>query len=854
MAKELMKTKNNIAFIKNSVFWIISIVAVIIIFQITYGVKIIWPANISWLMTVMHDWGTHYLGWYFYKNEPWHFPIGAVSNYFYPIGTNVGFTDSIPLLAIFFKLFKPVLPEDFQYFGLWLFLCHLLSAYFTIRLFGLFKIKKIYTFIAVLFIVSNPVLVFRGLHPALCAQWLLIASIYVYFQKPVSNHQVKKILLYQFILLALSSLINPYLCFMVLGFSFVTVLKLCFIERAIKIRHLTAYLSLTFLALLLLWYIIGMISFGKKENLGVEGGFGLYSLNLNSLYNPGGYSAIFPSQKQVSWHQYEGFMYLGAGISLLAIIMMLYGLYFSIKKDKTHPTIFNYTLKDPRLIPLFILLFCFLLFAITNTVTLSNKILFTIPVPDTILKLSDIFRASARFFWPIYYLIFYLCIIAVIKSNLKESLKTSILVIALCLQWYDTKPLLTSRNLTYGSYTPPIDVKNWTALINEFDQISFYPPFQASYLTNLDYQYFSYLAARARKPLNIGYVARSDNHAMKLYIDSMENALGAGNLSPSTLYITTSNQLSHFSLPLQLKTCQLNMLDNYYYLFSSDTHNKNALKLSTALNDSNKKILDSTLQTLSKKIEFIETKKPGYDENITFNLERVINGKAYVYVNGWAFINNEETNKGDSVLFFLDSEKDTYVGRTTIFHRPDLTKYFKKVYLDDAGFDGIIFTDSVKKGKYKLGIAIKKAMGNITYQLTDSIIKIGISEYANPEKIVSLPAVDSIDYGIDLFELSVAEIHVGGWAAFKNQDADDCEISLILKTGTQIYLVITDPTLRPDVTNSRNKKYNLDHSGFNSKILKTALLKGNYQLGILVKNNKSKREGMIFINKQIPIF
>jgi len=66
---------------------------------------------------------------------------------------------------------------------------------------------------------------------------------------------------------------------------------------------------------------------------------------------------------------------------------------------------------------------------------------------------------------------------------------------------------------------------------------------------------------------------------MKLYIDSMENALGAGNLSPSTLYITTSNQLSHFSLPLQLKTCQLNMLDNYYYLFSSDTHNKKCIEI-----------------------------------------------------------------------------------------------------------------------------------------------------------------------------------------------------------------------------------------------------------------------------------
>ncbi len=34
------------------------------------------PSNINWLMTARHDWGTHYLGWAFYKNEPWHFPIG----------------------------------------------------------------------------------------------------------------------------------------------------------------------------------------------------------------------------------------------------------------------------------------------------------------------------------------------------------------------------------------------------------------------------------------------------------------------------------------------------------------------------------------------------------------------------------------------------------------------------------------------------------------------------------------------------------------------------------------------------------------------------------------------------------
>src|SRR6185369_11115795 len=175
-------------------------IAVIIIFHFAYGLEIIVPGNISWLMMIHHDWGAHYLGWYFYRNEPWHFPLGEINNLFYPIGTNVGFTDSIPLLAIPFKLFAVFLPDDFQYFGIWLFSCHLLAAYFTIRLFKLFKVNQVLTFMAVLFITANPVLIYRGMHPAISAHWLLIASIYLYFLNP-NDVKPQKILLYQFILL-----------------------------------------------------------------------------------------------------------------------------------------------------------------------------------------------------------------------------------------------------------------------------------------------------------------------------------------------------------------------------------------------------------------------------------------------------------------------------------------------------------------------------------------------------------------------------------------------------------------------------------------------------------------------------
>src|SRR5687768_7137938 len=117
MEKGLMATT---AYHYNRILPISCFLAVLIIYHFAYGFNTLIPTNIDWLMAVLHDWGTHYLGWHFFKNEPWQFPIGNVSNYYAPLGTNVGFTDSIPLLAIFFKLFASILPENFQYFGLWL--------------------------------------------------------------------------------------------------------------------------------------------------------------------------------------------------------------------------------------------------------------------------------------------------------------------------------------------------------------------------------------------------------------------------------------------------------------------------------------------------------------------------------------------------------------------------------------------------------------------------------------------------------------------------------------------------------------------------------------------------------------
>ena len=95
---------------KDKYIYLTSFIILLAFFHYIYGIYILNPSNINWLLSAYHDWGTHYLGWAYFQNEPWQFPLGHIENYNYPAGSNVGYTDSITLLALFFKLISFFLP------------------------------------------------------------------------------------------------------------------------------------------------------------------------------------------------------------------------------------------------------------------------------------------------------------------------------------------------------------------------------------------------------------------------------------------------------------------------------------------------------------------------------------------------------------------------------------------------------------------------------------------------------------------------------------------------------------------------------------------------------------------------
>jgi len=150
-----------------------------------------------------NDASLHQLGWYFFKNDIWRFPLGNNPNYGEEISSSIVYTDSIPLLAFFFKLFKIFIPGKFQYFSLWYFICFYLQLFLSFKILNKFTNSISYSFIGSLFFLVAPIFIYRvNYHGSVSGQWILLLTLYL-----ALFYKVDKAKLNWFLLIILSSLI-----------------------------------------------------------------------------------------------------------------------------------------------------------------------------------------------------------------------------------------------------------------------------------------------------------------------------------------------------------------------------------------------------------------------------------------------------------------------------------------------------------------------------------------------------------------------------------------------------------------------------------------------------------------------
>lgn len=821
-----------IEFIKKEKIYFISFALIIFGFHICYGINIVYPSNINWLMSAYHDWGQHYLGWAYFQNEPWHFPLGRIENFNYPAGTNVGYTDSIPLLAVFFKIFSFLLPDTFQYLGIWLLACHLLTGYFTIKILKLYNANLLYTILAVLLVALNPMLIYRGLHPALCGHWLIVASLYYYLIKPTSEN-VKSVNKKQIIILILSALINPYLCMMVIGFNIILPLKNYFYDKIIPLKNALLYIFISVFSVLFSWFILGMVTFENSVNMEVVNSYGLYSFNLNSFYNAGGFSTYLPQYKLAQDQQYEGYAYLGLGILLLVLISTIYFLteLFLFKKTK---------LKNKGYLLLLVVATVTALFAITNKITLNENTALDFSIPDLIIRLGGIFRASGRFIWILYYLILFFAVLVYIKSKFTDKIKIPVLTLLVLLQIYDTKTLFLFRDLPSGSYEmKKMNEKSWTQITSQFKRVMTYPPFENNLLTALDYQDFCFVALKSKLPITCGYVARDTGDSNKIFSDSLNINLSEGVISEGDLYITTPKHLDAFLPLIYQKKVELRYLEGYYYLYAANSKNKVAFQKSAI--ETHK--TDSIYKEIEKSNTIKNIAPPKFQVGkIKVNLEKNTFNNNIIQIAGWAFLDNTQNNKNDSIYIALTNETKTYIAKAKPIQRPDVTGAFKKENLDNSGFTATIFTEGIENKNYNLAIAIKDKNNQWVFQKFDQSPLIDLKKRNPPKLITSLPPVkEKIICNVEKVDLQVGNLYINGWAAIENQDASNSVIHVVLINGKTMYEVETEKTKRKDVTAYFKNAYNYNDAGFNLKTKIGNLKPGKYAIGLIVKSHKNQK-------------
>ena len=161
------------------------------------------------------DIGQHIEGQRYFLADSWRWPPLVAKGLGWPDGTNIAFTDSIPLESLLLKLVRHWLPHGFEGVHLWLGLCYLLqpvSAVYALRGTGERRIVPALT-VATLAL-SMPAFWFRFVHAALSSHFLILVALGLYLRLCREPPRTGRLLLAAG-LLPMTMLVHPYLLVMV---------------------------------------------------------------------------------------------------------------------------------------------------------------------------------------------------------------------------------------------------------------------------------------------------------------------------------------------------------------------------------------------------------------------------------------------------------------------------------------------------------------------------------------------------------------------------------------------------------------------------------------------------------------
>ena len=509
-----------------------------LIYSIVFGYKKLLTWNLAWLSQGENqDMIQHYFGWAFFRNSPWQFPLGLNSNYGIGIRNSIVYTDSIPLLAFLFKPFSPILPETFQYFGIWLLICFVLQSVFAWRLVTIFTENRIVLLSASLIFLFSPIMLMRAnLHFALVGQFIILAALGNYFShKENANSWKWRLTLFAAIL------IHAYLFAMVFSIWVASILR-CKRNTTVIRRSLETLAVLTLTTWLAGYFVI---PFGGEV---FSGHYGIFRWNIASFVYPDGWSTLM-SPVTANKINVENSSYLGLGV-IIAILFIFSLRYRDLRKLARK-------VRDHLALSIvFLLLACF---AISNNVGLG-PIKLQFALPPLLLRLFDPFRSSGRMIWPVVYSLILLTIVLISRSVSSKWASTMLMCLAL-IQVVDTwqgwnslgREVKVSKDLGVE-----VDSR-WKFITQKYDEIVVIPSGNQSE----NWIKIGAIASSLGLSTNSVYLSRIEPADVMSMATDIENEIRSCNLIPRRIYVLNETELAELCKSNESNRFSIQRIDGF---------------------------------------------------------------------------------------------------------------------------------------------------------------------------------------------------------------------------------------------------------------------------------------------------
>jgi hypothetical protein len=501
------------------------------------GARVVNPREIGWLMR--SDWEGQFLGWHTFRHEAWHWPPGRIANEMAPVGTSIAFTDSVPIAALALKPWAGVLPDPFQYFGLWLCLCFALQGAAGAALTACWtRHLPLQVAGATLFVLS-PVLLDRVGHIGLASHWLLLTAFWLYFRRWEPGVAAR--LTAWTALVAVAGCIQPYLWAMVIPLS-ASAASHALGTGAYRRSVAAAHLALMAVGTLMVGWLAGWLVLGS-DDLSI-GGLGALSMNLLGLLASNGWAALGPTIPVFEGQTYEGFNYPGAGVLVLAATAALL-------LTARRPSWRTLAISAPLVCACGVLA----ILSLSPTITMGRQVVAEIPLPRTLRVWYSAFRATGRFFWPAGYLLTTTAI-AVVCARCRREAAMALLCAAIAIQVFDLRSRYVADRAVrmrddWYRWSDPTGDPYWNATTPHYRHIVVVPaapcgPEPAPIGPLL------YVAGRHGLSINVGWAARLNTTALGAACADAITSLRSGRLLDDSIYVVANPEELRAASPMPL--------------------------------------------------------------------------------------------------------------------------------------------------------------------------------------------------------------------------------------------------------------------------------------------------------------